>query len=85
MISEETEKSKEKEKVNDMKLRELINKINSCYACISISGLCDEYRDGVDYLKCEDWYKKARDRKVRNFSIIGFEQHSFELSIVLDD
>lgn len=68
-----------------MRLGELINKINSCYACISISELCDEYRDGVDCLKCEDWYKKARGRKVRNFSVIGFDQHSFELSIVLDN
>ena len=68
-----------------MKLREFINKINSCVACISINGLCDEYRDGVDYLKCEDWYKKARDCNVKSFSIIGFDNYSFELIIDIDN
>lgn len=52
-----------------MKLRDLINKLNNV-DCISIEGLCDEYYEGLDALKLENWYKKARDRKVTNISIL---------------
>ena len=42
-----------------MRLYELVNKINACVACISITGLCDEYRDGLDSLMQEPWIKKT--------------------------
>lgn len=51
-----------------MKLAELINKCNNV-GCITISGLCNEYYDGIEELKKEDCYKKARDRKVLDISI----------------
>lgn len=64
-----------------MRLKELLRKIGTCYACISITGLCDEYRGGVDLLMEEPWYKEAQDRKVEKISIIGFDEYSFELRI----
>lgn len=72
------------EKVKEMKLWELLNKMESCCACISISGLCDEYDGGLVSLKSESWYKKNRYRCIRWFSIIGFDKDSFELYIELD-
>lgn len=68
-----------------MTLGELINKFTTCRACISIQGLCDEYRDGIDFLKCEDWYKNASKRRIKNIAIIGFEETSCELCIDLEN
>lgn len=54
-----------------MKLGELINKMNVNRACaITISGLCEEYREGVEELKKEDWYKSHRNDRVYNYTII---------------
>ncbi len=64
-----------------MRLYELVNKINTCVACISITGLCDEYRDGLDSLRQEPWYKENCDKPVKKINIIGFDEYSFELSI----
>ncbi len=64
-----------------MRLGELLGKIGTCVACISITGLCDEYRDGLETLLKEEWYKPCRNRTVRGISIIGFDEYSFELSI----
>ena len=64
-----------------MRLYELVNKINACVACISITGLCDEYRDGLDSLMQEPWYKENCDKPVIKINIIGFDECSFELSI----
>lgn len=64
-----------------MRLGELLGKIGTCYASISITGLCDEYRDGLDLLMEEPWYKESRNRLVKNIYIIGFDEYSFELSI----
>lgn len=64
-----------------MRLGELVNKIGTCCACISITGLCDEYRDGLENLRKEPWYKEARGETVKGISIIGFEEYSFELCI----
>lgn len=64
-----------------LRLCELINKIGTCRACISITGLCDEYRDGLDSLKQEPWYRESCDKAVKEIHIIGFDEYSFELSI----
>lgn len=52
-----------------MKLRDVVNRLNNVDV-ISIAGLCDEYYDGVDELKKEDWYKRARDRRVTDISVL---------------
>jgi len=58
-----------------MRLRELINKLDSNSDCeITISTLCDEYNDGVEALKNEDWYKESRDCNVESFHI-GINGH----------
>lgn len=64
-----------------MILCELIEKFQACNACISITGLCDEYRDGLDMLVEEPWYEDARDQIVKKISIIGYDEYSFELII----
>lgn len=66
-----------------MRLRELLENILRCYAFISITGLCDEYRGGVDSLMKEPWFEKAADQVVKGFDIIGFDRHDFELHIVI--
>lgn len=68
-------------KVNGMRLNELMSKFSTCYASISITGLCEEYRDGLDSLMEESWYKEAQDQEVKGINIIGFDEHSFELCI----
>ena len=75
----------EREKVNVMKLDQMLSKMRNCVACISIKGLCDEYRDGIYDLLEEDWYQESRDRNVKFFSIIGFDEYSFELYIELEN
>ena len=53
-----------------MKLRDLINKLNENSDCeITISTLCDEYADGVELLKEEEWYIENRNCKVIDFNI----------------
>lgn len=64
-----------------MRLGELLENIGACHACISITGLCDEYREGVDSLREENWCKAARDRTVKRFHVIGFDAYSFEIRI----
>ncbi len=64
-----------------MRLGELLGTIRTCNACISITGLCDEYRDGLEELLEEEWYKPAKNRTVRGIDIIGFDEYSFELCI----
>ena len=64
-----------------MRLGELLGTIRTCNACISITGLCDEYRDGVDLLVEEPWFKGAEDREVEEISVIGIDGYSFELCI----
>ena len=64
-----------------LRLCELINKIGTCNACISITGLCDDYRDGPDSLKQEPWYRESCRKTVKEIHIIGFDEYSFELSI----
>ncbi|MCM1233126.1 MAG: hypothetical protein NC489_23645 [Ruminococcus flavefaciens] len=68
-----------------MKLGQLVNRLDTCQACISITGLCDEYRGGVWELKQEDWYLEARSRKVKRFGIIGSHEDNVELYITLED
>ena len=64
-----------------MSLDALMSKFDGCCASISITGLCEEYWEGLDSLMGESWYQEARDRKVKGISIIGFDEHSFELCI----
>ncbi len=52
-----------------MRLRDIVNKLNAADA-ISIAGLCDEYYEGVEQLKKESWYRKARDRRVTEISVL---------------
>ncbi len=64
-----------------MTLGDLIERLCTCYAGISITGLCEEYRDGLDCLKEEPWYLREKDRPVGGISVIGSDYHSFELCI----
>lgn len=68
-------------KMHEMRLGELIGKFGTCCAGISITGLCEEYRDGVDSLIKEPWYKEAKGRKVKVINVIGSDSHSFEICI----
>lgn len=67
--------------VNGMRLSELMSKFSGCCASISITGLCEEYREGLYNLMEESWYQEAQNQEVKGISIIGFDEHSFELCI----
>lgn len=68
-----------------MKLDELMETFSSCSACISISGLCDDYFwNGFRELQAEPWYRKAGNREVKRISVIGSDRHSFEPVITLE-
>lgn len=64
-----------------MRLGELVGKILTCNASITITGFCEEYRGGVDSLLKEPWYEEAQDRLVNGVSIFGYDERSFELVI----
>lgn len=68
-----------------MKLGDIINKLSEGSCCeITINTLCDEYADGVEALKQEEWYKTAKDCRVRSI-FVGMSGHMVpEINITID-
>ncbi len=68
-----------------MRLGTLINRLNEGSYCeITINTLCDEYMDGVEKLKQEEWYKKAKNCRVTSI-FIGMSGHMVpEIRITID-
>lgn len=67
-----------------MKLRDIVNKLKGYGYEITISSLCDEYGDGVEALKQEEWYKEHCNCKVTNI-YIGMSGHMVpEISIDIE-
>lgn len=67
-----------------MKLKDVIN-ICGTFDCISIKGLCDEYRDDIEDLKEEKWYKEAENKKVTNIGTYVNGHMEAELWIDMED
>lgn len=53
-----------------MKLRTLLNKFTNSFFLLTIDGVCEEWYGGVEKIKKEDYYKKYRDKKVLEISIL---------------
>ena len=70
-----------------MRLRKYICKFSRCDVAITIIGLCEEYREGIEQLRTEPWYQKNEKRKIDYVDIHSRvdQQKCPEVVIVLKD
>lgn len=70
-----------------MRLKQYVGKLSRCDVAITIIGLCEEYRKGIDRLRTETWYQKHERRKIDYIDIHSRvdQQKCPEVVIVLKD
>ena len=68
-----------------MRLKDVIRKLNISSRCeITITYLCDEYAEGVEALKKEEWYRENKNCKVTDI-YVGVSGHDVpEIIIGID-